>query len=207
MATSQAAAVDAAGAHHRTKTPPQQSPQKSDELDFSDHSDDDSSEDGLLDEEAREAPKETQKEEPVTWSSLPRKDQLILLVIARLAEPLTNHSIQAYIYHQVQSFSPDAPESLISRQTGIVQAAFTGAQFCTAILWGRLADSDRIGRKRVLLCGLLGTCLSCLGFGFSRNYASALCFRIAAGAMNGNAGVMRTMTAEIILEKRYYTVI
>ena len=70
-----------------------------------------------------------------------------------------------------------------------------GAQFLTAMLWGRIADSRRVGRKSVLLIGLIGTSLSCLGFGFSTSFWQALAFRTLGGATNGNIGVMRTMYA------------
>jgi MFS family permease len=67
------------------------------------------------------------------------------------------------------------------------------AQFVTAMLWGRVADSKRLGRKSVLLIGLIGTGLSCLGFGFSTKFWQALVFRLLGGMTNGNVGVMRTM--------------
>jgi predicted MFS family arabinose efflux permease len=142
-------------------------------------------------------------EKPVTWSSLPKKGQLAILTIARLSEPLTQTSLQAYLFYQLRSFDPSLPDSTISKQAGILQGSFTAAQFLTAVVWGRLADSEWIGRKRVLLIGLLGTCISCLGFGFSRSFAAAAVFRTLGGALNSNAGVMRTMISESIEEKKY----
>ncbi|KAL4902264.1 hypothetical protein BDW74DRAFT_169725 [Aspergillus multicolor] len=142
-------------------------------------------------------------EKPVTWSSLPNKGQLAILTIARLSEPLTQTSLQAYLFYQLRSFDPSLPESTISKQAGILQGSFTAAQFLTAVIWGRLADSEVMGRKRVLLIGLLGTCISCLGFGFSRSFAAAAVFRTLGGALNSNAGVMRTMISESIEEKKY----
>ncbi|KAL4950779.1 hypothetical protein BDW69DRAFT_196983 [Aspergillus filifer] len=142
-------------------------------------------------------------EKPVTWSSLPNKSQLAILTIARLSEPLTQTSLQAYLFYQLRSFDPSLPDSTISTQAGILQGSFTAAQFLTAVVWGRLADSEIMGRKRVLLIGLLGTCISCLGFGFSRSFASAAVFRTLGGALNSNVGVMRTMISEIIEEKKF----
>ncbi|KAJ5175153.1 uncharacterized protein N7482_001030 [Penicillium canariense] len=146
---------------------------------------------------------ESQKEKPVTWSSLPKKGQLALLTMARLSEPLTQTSLQAYMFYQLKSFDPSLPNSTISAQAGIMQGSFTAAQFLTAVWWGRLADADWMGRKRVLLIGLLGTCISCLGFGFSRSFATAVVFRTIGGVLNSNVGVMRTLIAEIIVEKKY----
>jgi MFS family permease len=68
------------------------------------------------------------------------------------------------------------------------------------MLWGQI--SDRRGRKNVILFGLAGATLSCIGFGFSKTFTQALIFRSLGGALNGNVGVMRTMVSEIIKEKK-----
>jgi len=143
------------------------------------------------------------KEKPVTWRSLPRKDQLLVLTLARLSEPLTQTSLGSYIYYQLQSFDRTLPDSAIASQAGIIHAAFPFAQFLTAILWGRFADSEYGGRKRVIWIGLLGTMVSIVGFGFSRSFVVAVSFRCLGGVLNGNIGVMRTMISEIIKEKKY----
>ena len=140
---------------------------------------------------------------PVSWRDLPNKKQLAILTMARLSEPLTQTSLQAYMYYQLKSFDPGLPDATISSQAGMLQGSFTAAQFVTAVLWGRVADSDLFGRKRVLLIGLFGTCVSCVGFGFSRSFLQAAIFRTLGGALNGNVGVMRTMISEIIKEKKF----
>jgi hypothetical protein len=146
---------------------------------------------------------ESRKKEPqVTWRSLPRKGQLAVLIFARLSEPFTQTSLTAYMFYQLKSFDPTLPDSIIARQGGMIQAAFPAAQLLTAILWGRAADADWVGRKRVLLIGLFGTCFSCLGFGFSKTFVQAMVYRVLGGALNGNIGVMRTMISEIIEEKK-----
>jgi hypothetical protein len=138
-----------------------------------------------------------------SWSSLPRKGQLALLTISRLSEPLTQTSLQSYMFYQLKSFDPSLPDSTISAQAGMMQAAFTATQFITAIAWGRAADSERFGRKLVLMIGLMGTMISALGFGFSKSFVTAMFFRSIGGALNGNVGVMRTMISEIIKEKKF----
>lgn len=143
------------------------------------------------------------KTKTATWSELPNKSQLALLTISRLAEPLTQTSLQSYMFYQLKSFDPKQTDDQISSQAGILAAAFTAAQFLTAIPWGRAADSELFGRKRVILIGLLGTMLSAIGFGFSRTFYTAVFWRVIGGALNGNIGVMRTMITEIIKEKRF----
>jgi len=143
------------------------------------------------------------KSQPVSWRSLPRKDQLFVLTLARLSEPLTQTGLGSYLFYQLQSFDPSLPDSTISYQAGIIQAAFPFAQFLTAMLWGRFADSPRGGRKNAICIGLLGTMFSIIGFGFSHSFATCVTFRIIGGILNGNIGVMRTIISEIIKEKKY----
>jgi hypothetical protein len=101
--------------------------------------------------------RQEKKKEVVTWMSLPHKRQLAVLTAARLSEPLVQTSLQSYMFYQLKSFDKSLPDSVIASQAGIMQASFTVAQFLTAMMWGRIADSDRGGRKTVLLIGLFGT--------------------------------------------------
>jgi hypothetical protein len=100
---------------------------------------------------------EKKQKEVVTWMSLPHKRQLAVLTAARLSEPLVQTSLQSYMFYQLKSFDKSLPDSVIASQAGIMQGSFTAAQFLTAMMWGRIADSDRGGRKTVLLIGLFGT--------------------------------------------------
>lgn len=146
---------------------------------------------------------EAAKEKPISWHSLPRKDQLFVITLARLSEPLTQTSLGSYLFYQLQSFDRTLPDATISYQAGIINAAFPFAQFLTAMLWGRFADSEHGGRKRVIYIGLLGTMCSIIGFGFSHSFPMAVACRCLGGVLNGNIGVMRTMISEIIKEKKY----
>ncbi|EXM07461.1 major facilitator superfamily domain-containing protein [Fusarium oxysporum II5] len=142
---------------------------------------------------------------PVSWSSLPNKGQLAVILLARLAEPLSERSLASYLFFQLQWFNPDIDPSEIPKQMGYITATFAAAQCLTSMWWGRAADHPRLGRKRVLLIGLGGSSLSALGMGFSRSLGVAFLFRFCAGALNGNIGVLRTMVSEIVPEKRHKT--
>ncbi|TDZ30677.1 putative membrane protein [Colletotrichum spinosum] len=147
--------------------------------------------------------KPPEKPKPVAWRDLPQKQQLLVITLTRLSEPLVQTSLQSYMFYQLRWFDPGLSDSVIASQAGVLHASFTAAQFVTAMIWGRLADSKRFGRKTVLIIGLLGTCMSCVGFGFSRSFAQALFFRCIGGATNGNVGVLRTMISEIVREKKF----
>ncbi|KAL3475901.1 ASST-domain-containing protein [Aspergillus californicus] len=142
---------------------------------------------------------------PVTWMSLPRKKQLALLGLCRVFDFLQIASLQAYMFYQLKSFDENLSDSDVSTQAGILQGAFTAAQFATAIPWGRVADAEWGGRRFVLLVGLLGTAASCLGVAFASSFAQAVFWRSFGGAINGTVGIIRTMIAENVKEKKYHS--
>lgn len=83
----------------------------------------------------------------------------------------------------------------------MVTSAFAFAEFSTGMMWGRL--SDRIGRKPVLIGGLVGTLISNAMFGFAKSFPIALVARALGGGLNGNIGVIQTTVAEIVREKEH----
>lgn len=125
-----------------------------------------------------------------TWMSLPHKDQLMILFLSRLVDFLQVASLQAYVFFQLKSLDATLSDSQISNQAGMLQGAFTGAQILTAFLWGKAADASWCGRKRVLLIGLLGTAISCIGYGFATSFGWAVFWRAMGGGINGTVGIM-----------------
>ena len=108
------------------------------------------------------------------------------------------------MYHQLQSFNRSLPDSQISFQTGVLNGVFTLGQIFTGIIWGRIADAPWGGRKRVLIIGLAGTGVSCIGIAFSKSFAAAVVWRCLGGAINGTVGAARTSLAETV-EKKYHS--
>lgn len=131
-----------------------------------------------------------QRPKPVSWLSLPRKSQLVILFLCRLVDFLQVASLQPYIFYQIKSFDSSLSDAAVSSQVGILQGSFTGAQVITAMIWGKVADSSSGGRKIVLLLGLAGTAVSCFAYGFATSFAQAVFWRIFAGAINGTVGIM-----------------
>ncbi|KAJ4256454.1 hypothetical protein NW757_004084 [Fusarium falciforme] len=133
---------------------------------------------------------------------------MFVLACCRICEPIAFMSIFPYIYYMIEDFNITDDSSKISVYAGMVTSAFTLAEFSTGVLWGRL--SDKIGRKPVLLFGLLGTALSVLVFGFAPSLPVALFARALGGLLNGNIGVLQTTVAELVTVKeqqpRAYTI-
>ncbi|CAN0329264.1 unnamed protein product, partial [Pylaiella littoralis] len=76
---------------------------------------------------------------------------------------------------------------------GYVASSFTLGRFLGGYFWGCVAD--RIGRKPVVIIGLLSITTGFIAFGTSRTYSMALAF--VFGLMNGIMPALRTSLKEI----------
>lgn len=135
-----------------------------------------------------------------SWATMPRKRQLGLLALARVVETAAGASMQSFIFFQLRSFtqaddSPPGPAAL-AFQVSVLNAVVAGPQLFTSVLWGRLADSPRVGRKLVVVVSLLGTGVGSLGVGFADSFAAVVLWRLLVGLVDGNRVVMRTMVRE-----------
>ncbi|KAI0408496.1 major facilitator superfamily domain-containing protein [Xylaria palmicola] len=147
----------------------------------------------------------------IRWRDLPNKDQLFLLALCRLSEPLSNVCLLPYIFYLVRSVLPASDDSdsaddsaaRVSEYSGLLVAAFPLAQCLISLPWGRL--SDRRGRRFSIIGGLFVSVVSNVGFGLSRSFGALLFWRILAGLANGNVSIMRAVTAEVVRERKYQT--
>ncbi|KAL8812450.1 MAG: hypothetical protein Q9200_001017 [Gallowayella weberi] len=112
--------------------------------------------------------------------------QLVILALCRLADPISFSSVFPYLPEMIESFN--VPKDEVGRWAGILSAVFSFGQAATGILWGRA--SDRFGRKPVILTGMVCVMSTGLLFGFSQNLAMAVVARSLAGASNGNGGAL-----------------
>lgn len=101
----------------------------------------------------------------------------------------------------VESFHVTDNDRQIALYAGMITSSFTFAEFSAGMFWGRM--SDRIGRKPVLIMGLVGTAISMVVFGFAPNLATAMIARALGGMLNGNIGVLQTTVAEIVTKKEH----
>ncbi|KAF2706942.1 MFS general substrate transporter [Pleomassaria siparia CBS 279.74] len=122
--------------------------------------------------------------------------QMAILALCRICEPIAFMSIFPYAYFMVKDFGIANTPAEISMYVGMITSAFAFAECISGVFWGRL--SDKVGRKKVLLGGLFGTGLSMLLFGFSDSFGMALFARALGGLLNGNIGVLQTTVAELI---------
>ncbi|KAI9932166.1 hypothetical protein ASPWEDRAFT_111172 [Aspergillus wentii DTO 134E9] len=134
------------------------------------------------------------------WANFPIR-QLFVLALVRICEPIAFMSIFPYVYHMVEEFHVTDNETKIALYAGMITSSFTFAEFSAGMFWGRM--SDKIGRKPVLVMGLIGTAISMIVFGFAPNLATAMVARALGGLLNGNIGVLQTTVAEIVTVKEH----
>jgi MFS family permease len=122
--------------------------------------------------------------------------QISVLLLLLLAEPITSLSINPYINQLVSELSiVGGDERKVGYYAGVLVSLYFAAEAATILQWSRL--SDYIGRKPVLLCGLLGTIISIILFGLSRSFWALVFSRCLNGMLNGNIGVIKSMLAEL----------
>ncbi|KAJ6461113.1 MFS general substrate transporter [Mycena sanguinolenta] len=124
------------------------------------------------------------------------KSQLFILLWVQLAEPLTSQVIFPFINKLVGELPiTGGDEEKIGYYAGLIESLFFVTEAFTVLYWSSL--SDRVGRKPVLLTGLLGLSLSMIFFGVSKSYGALVVSRCLAGLLNGNVGVIKSMMGEI----------
>ncbi len=80
-------------------------------------------------------------------------------------------------------------------QIGVLVGVFSLMQFLFAPFWGKL--SDRIGRKPVLLIGMVGTIGGYVMMGLAGSVALLVLARLVAGVAGANIGVAQAYLADI----------
>jgi MFS family permease len=122
---------------------------------------------------------------------LPLKELAILATII-MAEPLSFSIIFPFQYSLVSQW---VELEKVGYYAGFLASCFSLSQFCSSLFWGWA--SDRIGRRPILLIGLLGNTISIIIFGFSNSLTMALFARSLNGLLNGNSGVAKSVLAEL----------
>jgi DHA1 family tetracycline resistance protein-like MFS transporter len=79
-------------------------------------------------------------------------------------------------------------------QVGLLATSFSLMQFLFAPVWGRL--SDRIGRRPIILAGLLGSAVSYFAFGLADSLAMLFAARIVAGIAGANIPTAQAFIAD-----------
>jgi MFS family permease len=80
--------------------------------------------------------------------------------------------------------------------SGVLVGGFMLSSSLSSLGLGHI--SDRLGRRPLILLGLLASGLSTLLFGISETFAVALLARIGGGLFNGNIGILRAAISDVV---------
>ncbi|KAG9315286.1 MFS general substrate transporter [Chiua virens] len=119
-----------------------------------------------------------------------------LTYLALFAEPIASAYIFPFINQLIGELGvTGGDDRKIGYYAGLIESLFFVTQALTTWQWSRL--SDFVGRRPVILIGLLGLSLSNFAFGLSRTLSMLIISRCIAGVLNGNVGVMKSMLGDI----------
>ncbi|KAL5641759.1 hypothetical protein ACGC1H_002018 [Rhizoctonia solani] len=126
----------------------------------------------------------------------PLPKQIYVIMFICLAEPIAATVIYPFIIDLVNSLGvTNGDDSKVGYYAGMIESIFFLTETCLIFHYGRL--SDRVGRRPVVLLGLFGLAFSIVSFGLSRTFIGLVVSRALSGALNGNAGVIKSIVAEL----------
>ncbi|ESW05557.1 hypothetical protein PHAVU_011G189500 [Phaseolus vulgaris] len=125
--------------------------------------------------------------------------KLFIMWMLALCAALPISSLFPFIYFMVRDFNIAKTEADISSYAGYVGSVFMLGRCLTSLLWGALAD--RIGRKPIILAGIIAVVIFNTLFGLSTSFWMAIVTRFLLGSFNGFLGPLRAYAAELFREE------
>ena len=120
---------------------------------------------------------------------------LVVLFLVTMIDMIGFGIIIPFLTYLVQDLAEGQDAVSIGLWVGLLMTAYSAAQFLFSPFWGSL--SDRIGRRPVLMIGLVGNTVFFTAFGFSKTLLFALAMRFLAGVFNGNIAVARAYIGDV----------
>ena len=131
------------------------------------------------------------------------KGALLALFLVTMIDMIGFGIIIPFLTYLVQDLAEADGVVRIGLWVGLLMTAYSAAQFLFSPFWGSL--SDRIGRRPVLMIGLVGNTVFFTAFGFSTTLLFALSMRFLAGVFNGNIAVARAYIGDVSSPKQLAT--
>jgi MFS family permease len=100
-----------------------------------------------------------------------------------------------FLPFMVHDFFPQLSKEELGQKAGFLGSAYFSGNLFGSLLWGWV--SDHWGRRPVMLMGVIGILVFELLFGFSLNFAWAVCARFLWGFINANIGIAKCYLSEI----------
>ncbi|MEJ6563432.1 MAG: MFS transporter [Euryarchaeota archaeon] len=123
------------------------------------------------------------------------KGALLVLFLVTVIDMIGFGIVIPFLTYLVEDLTPANQEANIGIWVGVLMTSYSAAQFLFSPFWGSL--SDRIGRRPVLMVGLVGNTVFFTMFGLANTLVLALLARFLAGVFNGNLAVARAYIGDV----------
>jgi DHA1 family tetracycline resistance protein-like MFS transporter len=123
------------------------------------------------------------------------KGALVVLFLVTMIDMIGFGIVIPFLTYLVEDLAGAEGVTEIGLWVGLLMTSYSAAQFLFSPFWGSL--SDRIGRRPVLMVGLVGNTVFFAVFGLSNTLLMALGARFLAGVFNGNIAVARAYIGDV----------
>lgn len=123
------------------------------------------------------------------------KGALFVLFLVTMIDMIGFGIVIPFLTYLVEDLAGEQDAASIGIWVGLLMTSYSAAQFLFSPIWGAL--SDRIGRRPVLMIGLIGNTVFFTMFGLANTLVMALIARFLAGVFNGNIAVARAYIGDV----------
>ena len=131
------------------------------------------------------------------------KGALAVLFLVTMIDMIGFGIVIPFLTYLVEDLAADQNITSTGIWVGLLMTSYSAAQFLFSPIWGGL--SDRIGRRPVLMIGLVGNTVFFTMFGLANTLLMALVARFLAGVFNGNIAVARAYIGDVSTPKQLAT--
>lgn len=123
------------------------------------------------------------------------KGALFVLFLVTMIDMIGFGIVIPFLTYLVEDLTPEGQTANIGLWVGLLMTSYSAAQFLFSPFWGSV--SDRIGRRPVLMVGLVGNTVFFTMFGLANTLLIAFAARFMAGVFNGNIAVARAYIGDV----------
>lgn len=131
------------------------------------------------------------------------KGALMVLFLVTMIDLIGFGIVIPFLTYLVEDLADSQGIVEVGIWVGILMTSYSAAQFLFSPIWGSI--SDRIGRRPVLMIGLVGNTVFFTMFGLANTLLVALIARFLAGVFNGNIAVARAYIGDVSTPKQLAT--
>tara|TARA_Y100000589_G_scaffold86241_1_gene80249 strand:- start:5989 stop:7338 length:1350 start_codon:yes stop_codon:yes gene_type:complete len=135
---------------------------------------------------------ESQASEPAINAG---RGALVVLFLVTMIDMIGFGIVIPFLTYLVEDLAASEGIAEVGLWVGLLMTSYSAAQFLFSPLWGSI--SDRIGRRPVLMIGLVGNTVFFAMFGLANTLLIALSARFLAGVFNGNIAVARAYIGDV----------